>query len=340
METLLTTFTAGSKKPGAQAKGKTENPGLKPLDGIGKRAEDLLMVGMASPRGLGQFIPMDSEGVRTYLNLENRWRNDPRLEFTQGEWKAVRQSDGYQADLGLFQKMRMLGARSLEDLLASQRSDLERQRVTQHYRMAEVRGDFSFDTETFTMPWDNFRRIALAMGSISSVQAGLLFPWVTLAGMENQFRVWEREDRILPIADENRDWPTRFVVAPGEAMVAIASGEIEDVEWDEPAARRTAQRAHDEAVGDAIILMALVGQEAGLDVERLIPEAKILEMGVPPPVPDFVIEFNDGYRTFDVSCEVKGTGGSYRRKGFAREQREAGHLVYLPPYIAGGARFQ
>jgi hypothetical protein len=345
METYLSLFTskeayAPRAMPATEEEDQppSRRPGPDYYAGI---ADDLLNAGLASPRGMSFLRPMDAKGVREYLCVEQNWRKQPELMFERGEWKRRRETSQYLDDLSLLRNQRLLGARSLDDVLKIQRSDQDRIRLRRAYYVARMRGDFDFSPQANpVLQWEGLRRMALAAGSVTEVQIGLMFPDVPLETLAQQVQTWKQEDRLEAIEDQIGRWPTRYVASDSEAQDAIEHGEMTALEWDASAAKRTLQREHDEAVGDAMILMGLMGQEVGLDIEEVVPEHALLKMNYRPPVPDFIMTFNDGYRSFDLACEVIGKGGGYRSSQFKRAHKESGHLAYHPPYLGGGeARF-
>lgn len=328
---------ASSKPKVAPSSGKT--PQAETLGNLKAFADRLLQDELASPKGVSILMPWDSGGIQTYLNLEGFWRSDPQVTYQKGEWRVARETEPYQRDLELLRKLKGLGARSIDEVLNAQRSDADRERLKRTYKTASMRGDFTFGEEGRTLSWEGLRRAVLAMGTISESQYGVLATGLSLQGIQAALADLKAGGRICPVPDQDRRLPPRYSISEAEARSAIAQGDLDESEWDQSAPKRVLQRDHDEAVGDAMILMATIAGEVGLDVKSVVPEHTLVQRKMPPPIPDFIMEFDDGFGTFQVSCEVMGKGGGYRQQGFQGRQKQAGHMMYHPPYLGGGAHF-
>lgn len=304
------------------------------------RARDLLERELASPAGLAQMTSMDTRGVQAYLGIEAIYRKTRDIQYTRGEWHGVGPGGrDYQRQLEKLRKGKALGARSLEELLAAQSSQMSRAAMERAYRTANMRGDFSFDDSAMTVPWRGVRRMALAMGGITDTQYALLVPGLPTARVVDDLVSWCRAGMLERLDYPEGGLPTRYVVARPEAEKAIADGDLTRHEFDATARLRLNQREHDEAVGDAMLMLGIAAQEVGLTVEYVIPESRMVERNRRGPVPDFIIGFGDGYGVIEISVEVIGKGGAYRESGFVEAQKKAGHVLYYPAYFGGGGRF-
>lgn len=303
-------------------------------------ADFLIENEMASPRGFAMTNVMDAYGIQTYLNVEAIWRKDPGIKFTNGEWRRERITERYLEDLETLRCLKNLGARSIEEVLSEQRSDEMRRRLEKAYRTALCRGDLTFESDHPGLAWEGLRRMTLAMGSVSETQYGLMVPDASQKQVTEQFATLTREHKLDLIPGEDPDLPARYVVSNEEAELALRLRELTWEEWDQAACKRQLQRDHDEAVGDALLLIAYVANEYGTGVREVVPESKLIALGVPSPVPDFAVELRDHFGLSSLSCEVIGKGGGYRQSSFKKSQAKAGHLVYHPPYLGGGAYFQ
>lgn len=305
-----------------------------------ERARDLLGRDLASPAGLAQMTSMDTRGVQAYLGIEAVYRKMRDIEYKRGEWRGVGPgSKEYQRQLEKLRAGKALGARSLEELLAAQSSQMARAAMERAYRTANMRGDFSFDDSSMTVPWRGVRRMALAMGGITETQYALLVPGLPTTRVVDDLLGWCRGGELERLEYAEGGLPTRYVVSRPEAEKAIADGDLTRHEFDATARLRLNQREHDEAVGDAMLMLGIAAQEVGLTVEYVIPESRMVERNRRGPVPDFVIGFGDGYGVIEISVEVIGKGGAYREAGFVEAQKKAGHVLYYPAYFGGGGRF-
>lgn len=303
-------------------------------------ADYLLDNEIASPKGFSMISTMDATGVQTYLNVEAIWRKDPGVEYKKGEWRREHLNVKYLEDLETLRKLKSLGARSIEEILSEQRSDEMRSRLERAFRIAVSRGDFGYEEQHQLMPWEGLRRMTLAMGSITPIQYGLMLPDLPSTSVHEHLLKLESEGLLNKIPGEPSRLPDRYVVSEKEAQYAIRIGEIGQDEWDRSAIKRAHQREHDEAVGDALLMIAFVANEYGTAVAEVLPESRLLAIGFPPPVPDFAVELRSHFGMSSLSCEVIGKGGAYRQSSFKKSQQRSGHLNYHPPYLGGGAYFQ
>lgn len=305
-----------------------------------ERAKDLLDRQLGAPAGMGQLMVMDVAGVQEYLGIEAQMREMPEASYVRGEWRyAGSGSREYQIALEKLRWGRAQGVRSLDELLRLQNSQLERVALEKAYRTAVMRGDFNFDDTVLFVPWRSVRRMALAMGGISETQYGLLATGLSTERVSGDLMRWEKDGKLVCTSKDTPDLPRRYVVSEPEAEEAIQEGDLTRDEYDLTAQTRTRQRDHDEAVGDAMMLLGMSAHEVGLTVEYVVPESRIVAPGREGLVPDFVIGIGDGYGVSDYRIEVVGRGGAYRQKGFAEAQKQAGHILYYPAYLGDCGRF-
>ncbi len=332
------------------------------VEGPGTREEGITLAKLShlQPGAFFQSRGFNSKNLATYIGASNAllsMGNDRQAHWAMGGWqlgKKVKGEDAYAEKLNTLRvwldKERFTGPDIRKVLqarknIAEVRGDLGAAQAAQDLWIAAVAahgvGDLDLggrDPLTHAPTWAEFQGLALPMRIFTAEQVGLAFPLHSQRVIDEAVHAWGKQGYLR--VQEEIAGLTIWRVTEKAVRAGVEAGFMAEEEGRGRLIVRRRQEAHDLAVGDALILLAVQAVETGIPILGVETETGIKMTQTSGLLPDFRLRLDMGparvHQVVDV--EVVGRGADYRGTRKLNAVKEAGMKVFSAGLDGCGVR--